>query len=336
VSSDLLMAVFGEKLSPQSYVKKLVPLAGGPGSGRHKETDEEKEKKEKGREIEKKAADWSKKWAANSGRGGPGHSSEDIQFKSDLMGHLEDRAKEEGWNYGWKQDPEAKGRFTYVEYFDTPAGQISFHAASPKLADTTGEIENLKSQLPDVIKAYKEKSNLSFSGEDEVKGLPETGKIERPKGFTSGTAERNFDNAQSILDQKTITYSELGRPSSKMKTLLDDRSPAHADDPRAVAIKEKAVSIQAELSKAHSLPEYQKIQDIQSKLQDAREHRPPEKIYNGEWDGKKGVQAERLEKLFETDGGRGSKPSPASAKSRPMGGRSLALANTNIGLNYGE
>jgi predicted ABC-type ATPase len=74
------------------------------------------------------SAEWSERWNDKDAK----RTSSLKEYKRQLISHLADRAKAEGWRWGYQADPKQSSNFPWVVYFDTPVGQISFHVGTSK------------------------------------------------------------------------------------------------------------------------------------------------------------------------------------------------------------
>jgi hypothetical protein len=238
------------------------------------------------------AGDWAKAWQKTLGikRAKP---QELRDHKLWVIDSLRKLAIDQGWNYGWKQDPAHTGAYPWVMYVDSPVGQISFHSRSP---DT--------SINPEISKAAEDVSRekrAMFSQIDsrqfpDLKVSPLAAESLSAKNFQPGSTAA--DVREKLLEGITVQDLLWHKIDSGgvMKSVLYklnngwDAIPEIKNDP----IVNKIRDYQHSLSSIDVRPYL-----LASKRFTGLNRNVVSKIYEGDWDQSKGTQLQRLEKLQE-------------------------------------
>jgi len=211
-----------------------------------------------------------------------------------VISQLRDLSNAQGWNHGWKIDPEHKGPYPWVYYSDTPAGQISFHSSKPDTMDHP-ELDSAMKQLGQARQNFRNSipsqdfPDLSIS--QSLRNALES-KTNFSKGGTADAVRSKLMEGISIED----LVNEAHGNNSSIKSLLYkiksgwDAVPELAADP----ISQKIL----EYHEAAKSMDDSKIQEAEKNLR--RVQNPiTKKIYEGDWDGVRGQQVVRLAKLQE-------------------------------------
>jgi hypothetical protein len=238
------------------------------------------------------AGDWAKAWQKTLGikRAKP---QELRDHKLWVIDSLRKLAIDQGWNYGWKQDPAHTGAYPWVMYVDSPVGQISFHSRSP---DT--------SINPEISKAAEDVSRekqAMFSQIDarqfpDLKVSPLAAESLSTKNFQPGSTAA--DVRERLLEGITVQDLLWHKIDSGgvMKSVLYklnngwDAIPELRNDPIVMKIRD----YQHALSSIDVNPYL-----LASKRFTGLNKSVVSKIYEGDWDQSKGTQLQRLEKLQE-------------------------------------
>lgn len=195
-------------------------------------------------------------------------------YKENLLNVTLERAKTEGWNYGYRLDPNGPPNFKLIAYIDTPHGQVSFHL---RTGNAGFVVRNpvVKSvdirQFPGVMEL--------IAKENEI--------IAAHPRIHSGSALRfwhsNRETAYKLRDAEKAVYESKRKEWKAEATALAER----INDQYGTGLSANSIS-----SARYSL-----AKDPSASVPvDA-----PDPVYQGKWNGDKGGSERALAALFNNE-----------------------------------
>ena len=130
------------------------------------------------------------------------HPASESDYKEAIQEKLIEKAKVNGWNYGYASDDSMARKYRHVLYIDTPVGQVSFHNPS-------NEEFNDKGKLPG-----GERWRYDADGEDKYT-KPYDGEWDKQKGATPARVERIFN-----LSDESLKHLSARSAASEEASLL--------------------------------------------------------------------------------------------------------------------